>query len=54
MADQRREQGHRPSPEALLEKAKKEESRAGRLKIFWAPHLESARLMRCFWKLAAD
>jgi two-component system, OmpR family, sensor histidine kinase KdpD len=34
MADQRREQGHRPSPEALLEKAKKEESRAGRLKIF--------------------
>ena len=34
MADQRRETDQRPSPEALLEKAKKEESRAGRLKIF--------------------
>ena len=34
MADQRREPDQRPSPEALLEKAKKEESRAGRLKIF--------------------
>jgi two-component system sensor histidine kinase KdpD len=34
MADQRRNQDQRPSPEALLVKAKKEESRAGRLKIF--------------------
>ena len=34
MADQRRDLDQRPSPEALLEKAKKEESRAGRLKIF--------------------
>ncbi len=34
MADQKREPDQRPSPEALLEKAKKEESRAGRLKIF--------------------
>ena len=34
MADQRRESDQRPSPEALLERAKKEESRAGRLKIF--------------------
>ena len=34
MADQRREPDQRPSPEALLEVAKKEESRAGRLKIF--------------------
>jgi two-component system sensor histidine kinase KdpD len=29
-----RDPGQRPSPEALLEKAKKEDSRAGRLKIF--------------------
>ena len=34
MADQRREPDQRPSPEALLAVAKKEESRAGRLKIF--------------------
>ena len=34
MAEERRDQDKRPSPEALLEKAKKEESRAGRLKIF--------------------
>ena len=34
MADQRREPSQRPSPDALLAKAKKEESRAGRLKIF--------------------
>src|SRR4249920_1789956 len=34
MADQRRESDQRPSPEALLAKAKKEETRAGRLKIF--------------------
>src|SRR6476659_8992902 len=34
MADQRRESDQRPSPEALLAKAKKEESRTGRLKIF--------------------
>ena len=34
MADQRRESDQRPSPEALLAKAKKEERRAGRLKIF--------------------
>ena len=34
MADQRRESDQRPSPDALLAKAKKEESRAGRLKIF--------------------
>ena len=34
MADQRRELDQRPSPDALLAKASKEESRAGRLKIF--------------------
>ena len=34
MAEQRREPDQRPSPEALLEKAKKAESRAGKLKIF--------------------
>ena len=34
MADQRRKSDQRPSPEALLAKAKKEESRTGRLKIF--------------------
>jgi two-component system sensor histidine kinase KdpD len=34
MAEQRREPDQRPSPDALLVKASKEESRAGRLKIF--------------------
>lgn len=34
MADQRRDPQRRPSPDALLAKASKEESRAGRLKIF--------------------
>jgi two-component system, OmpR family, sensor histidine kinase KdpD len=34
MPKERRDTDQRPSPEALLEKAKKEESRAGRLKIF--------------------
>jgi two-component system, OmpR family, sensor histidine kinase KdpD len=34
MADQRREPNQRPSPDALLAKASKEESLAGRLKIF--------------------
>jgi two-component system sensor histidine kinase KdpD len=34
MADPRRDSGHRPSPEALLEAARREESRAGKLKIF--------------------
>ena len=34
MADQRREPDQRPSPDALLANAKKEENRAGRLKIF--------------------
>ncbi len=34
MAEERRDQDKRPSPEALLEKAKKEERRVGRLKIF--------------------
>jgi two-component system sensor histidine kinase KdpD len=34
MADQRREFDQRPSPEALLEAARREESRAGKLKIF--------------------
>ena len=34
MAEQRREPSQRPSPEALLAKASREESRAGRLKIF--------------------
>ena len=34
MADQRRKPNQRPSPEALLEKARKEEKRTGRLKIF--------------------
>ena len=34
MADQRREPDQRPSPDALLAKARKEENRAGRLKIF--------------------
>src|SRR5215472_5804434 len=34
MAEQRRDSNQRPSPEALLEAARREESRAGRLKIF--------------------
>ena len=34
MTEERRDLDKRPSPEALLEKAKKEESRFGRLKIF--------------------
>jgi two-component system sensor histidine kinase KdpD len=34
MADQQRESGHRPSPEALLEAARREECRDGKLKIF--------------------
>jgi two-component system sensor histidine kinase KdpD len=34
MAEQRRDSEQRPSPEALLEAARREESRAGRLRIF--------------------
>ena len=34
MADQRRDLDRRPSPEALLEAARREESRVGKLKIF--------------------
>jgi len=34
MADQRRDPDQRPSPEALLEAVRREEPRAGRLKIF--------------------
>src|SRR5215468_9031818 len=34
MADQRRDRDQRPSPEALLEAARKEESRVGKLRIF--------------------
>src|SRR5512140_361609 len=34
MAQQRRDPEQRPSPEALLEAARREESRAGKLKIF--------------------
>src|SRR5882672_10387549 len=34
MADQRRESNQRPSPEALLEAARREDSASGRLKIF--------------------
>src|SRR6201989_1882647 len=34
MVQQRRDPEHRPSPEALLETARREDSRAGRLKIF--------------------
>src|SRR6516165_5023104 len=34
MADQRRDSDQRPSPEALLEAARREEHRSGRLKIF--------------------
>src|SRR5271165_6789731 len=34
MADQRRDSEHRPSPEALLEAARREETRIGKLRIF--------------------
>jgi two-component system sensor histidine kinase KdpD len=34
MVDQRRDSEHRPSPEALLEAARREESRVGKLRIF--------------------
>jgi two-component system sensor histidine kinase KdpD len=34
MADQRRDPDHRPSPEALLEAARREEGRTGKLRIF--------------------
>src|ERR1700684_2791307 len=34
MADQRRESEHRPSPEALLEAARREERRVGKVRIF--------------------
>src|SRR2546429_529340 len=34
MADQRRDSDQRPSPEALLEAARREEGRVGKLKIF--------------------
>ena len=34
MADQRRNSEHRPSPEALLEAARREERRVGKLRIF--------------------
>src|SRR5262245_53534899 len=34
MANQNRPEAQRPSPEALLEAARREESRAGKLKIF--------------------
>ncbi len=34
MAEQRRESDHRPSPEALLEAARREEGRVGKLRIF--------------------
>jgi two-component system sensor histidine kinase KdpD len=34
MVDQRRESEHRPSPEALLEAARREEGRVGKLRIF--------------------
>ncbi len=34
MSDQRRDNGLRPSPEALLEEARREETRAGKLRIF--------------------
>src|SRR5262245_27070386 len=34
MADQRRKQDQRPSPEALLEAARREDGRLGKLKIF--------------------
>ena len=34
MAEQRRDSEHRPSPEALLEAARREEGRVGKLRIF--------------------
>src|SRR6202021_1546716 len=34
MAEQRRESEHRPSPDALLEAARREEGRIGKLRIF--------------------
>src|SRR5271168_5419739 len=34
MVDQRRDPEHRPSPEALLEAARREEHRIGKLRIF--------------------
>ena len=34
MTDQRRDSDHRPSPEALLEAARREEGRMGKLRIF--------------------
>src|SRR5260370_8663687 len=34
MVDQRRDREHRPSPEALLEAARREERRVGKLRIF--------------------
>ena len=34
MADQRRDYEHRPSPEALLEAARREDGRVGKLRIF--------------------
>src|SRR5262244_495383 len=34
MADQRRDRDQRPSPEALLEAARKEEGQVGKLRIF--------------------
>src|SRR5215469_10602409 len=34
MADKRRDRDQRPSPEALLEAARKEEGRSGKLRIF--------------------
>src|SRR5215469_17861486 len=34
MADKRRDRDQRPSPEALLEAARREEGRAGKLRIF--------------------
>src|ERR1700741_5189130 len=34
MAEQRRDSEHRPSPEALLEAARREERRVGKLRIF--------------------
>src|SRR5579863_6831078 len=34
MADQRRASEHRPSPEALLEAARREDGRVGKLRIF--------------------
>ena len=48
MTDQRTDLEQRPSPEALLAEARREEkSRAGRLKIFVGARRGSARPMRC-------